>query len=137
MSEIDVEAYAREPWMATISDGGIALQGGPPVHPRFYGTFPRKLHRYAMERGVISLEHAIRSATSLPAQIIGLPNRGLVRTGYHADLVLVDLAQLRDRADTFDPHQYPEGIVHVFLGGQPIVEDGQANGALIGRVLTR
>ncbi len=137
MSEADVEAYARQPWMATTSDGGIALPGGPPVHPRFYGTFPRKLAYYAKARGVLSLPDAIRSATSLPAQILGLRSRGQVREGFHADLVVVDMDALQDRATAFDPHQYPDGIVHVLLGGTFAVEAGQPTGRLIGQVLTR
>jgi N-acyl-D-amino-acid deacylase len=136
MSEADVEAYAAQPWIATTSDAGIALVNGPPVHPRFYGTFPRKLYRYALERGVVTLPHAIRSATSLPAQILGLRDRGQVREGFQADLVVIDLGRLRDRATTFQPHQYSDGVEYVLVGGTFVVEDGKPTWILPGRVLT-
>ena len=87
MSEKDVEALAAMPWTATSTDAGIALPGDGPVHPRFYGAFPRKIRRFALDRKVISLEEAIRVSTSLPASILQLEGRGVVRKGAHADLV--------------------------------------------------
>jgi N-acyl-D-amino-acid deacylase len=137
LSEIDVELYAAENWMATASDAGIALAEDGLVHARYYGTFPRKIRRYAMERERLSVEDAIRSATSLPAQILGFRNRGLVREGYHADLVVLDLPKLKDAATFFEPHRYPEGVVHVLVGGVAVVENGKLTGALPGRVVTR
>ncbi|WP_457652700.1 N-acyl-D-amino-acid deacylase family protein [Rhodocaloribacter sp.] len=136
MSEIDVEAYAGRPWVATVSDAGIALPGDGPVHPRYYGTFPRKLRRYALERGVLTVADAVRSATSLPAQILGLRRRGQIREGFHADVAVLDLDRLRDRATPFAPHRYAEGVVHVLVGGVFVVENGARTGALPGRVLT-
>ncbi|MEM1126803.1 MAG: D-aminoacylase [Bacteroidota bacterium] len=136
MSEVDVDAYAAQPWMATVTDGGIALLNDRPVHPRFYGAFPRKLRRYAMERGALSVDDAVRSATSLPAHILGLRDRGQVREGFAADLVVMDLETLRDRATPFEPHQYPDGIVHVLINGELAVEDGAPTFALLGQVLT-
>lgn len=136
MAEDDVDAYARQPWVATASDAGIALPDDGPVHARFYGTFPRKLRRTALDRRVIGIEHAIRSMTSLPAQILGLRDRGLVREGYHADLVVLDPDRVRDTATFVDPHQYPEGIDHVLVGGEAVVADGELTGALPGRFLT-
>ena len=136
LSEIDVDIYGAQTWMATASDAGIALEGDGFVHARFYGTFPRKIRRYAMERAVLSVESAIRSQTSLPAQILGFRNRGLVREGFHADLVVLDLDRVRDKATFFEPHQYPEGVVHVLVSGTFVVEDGELTGALPGRVIT-
>jgi N-acyl-D-amino-acid deacylase len=136
LSEIDVEIYAAQPWMATASDAGIALPGDGFVHARFYGTFPRRIRRYAIERGILPVAAAIRSATSLPAQILGVRNRGLVREGFHADLVVLDLASLRDTATFFDPHQHAEGVVHVLVGAAFVVEDGELTGALPGVVIT-
>jgi N-acyl-D-amino-acid deacylase len=136
LSEIDVEIYAAEPWMATASDAGIALPGDGFVHARYYGTFPRKIRRYAMERGNLSVESAIRSATSLPAQILGIRNRGLVREGFHADLVVMDQTEIRDTATFFEPHQYAEGVVHVLVGGAFVVEDSELTWALPGQVIT-
>jgi len=106
------------------------------VHARFYGTFPRKLRRYALERRVVSIEHAVRSATSLPAQILGLRDRGLVREGGRADLVVLDLERLRDTATFTDPHRHAEGIEAVLVGGRFVVRAGALTGALPGEVLT-
>jgi N-acyl-D-aspartate/D-glutamate deacylase len=136
LSEIDVEIYAAEPWMATASDAGIALPEDGFVHARYYGTFPRKIRWYAMERGKLSLEDAIRSSTSLPAQILGFRNRGLVREGFHADLTVFDLARIKDTATFFEPHRYAEGVVHVLVGGAFVVENGQLTWALPGKVIT-
>ena len=88
MSEADVENYAAQPWVATASDGGIAWPGDGPVHPRFYGTFPRKIRHYALTAGALSVESAVRAQTSLPARIMGLADRGEIREGYWADLVV-------------------------------------------------
>lgn len=137
MSEKDVEALAAMPWTATSTDAGIALPGDGPVHPRFYGAFPRKIRRFALDRKVISLEEAIRVSTSLPASILQLKGRGVVRQGAHADLVVFDPERIQDRADAFKPHQYSEGISYVMIGGELIVEKERLLGNLNGQVLTR
>lgn len=137
MSEADIEAYAAHPWVMTASDAGIALPDDRPVHARFYGTFPRKLRHYAMERQVLSVPDAVRSMTSLPAQVLGVRDRGQIREGTWADLVVLDLASLRDKATFEAPHQYPEGIVHVLVNGTPVVDSGQLTWALPGVVLDR
>jgi N-acyl-D-aspartate/D-glutamate deacylase len=137
LSELDIEMYAAKNWVATATDGGIALpEDGPSTHARFYGTFPRKIRRYALDAGVLTLEDAIRSATSLPARILGLEDRGMVRAGFAADLVVFDVNRIRDTATFFEPHQYAEGIDHVLIGGQAVVENGMPTGALPGTVLT-
>ena len=137
MSEVDMEAFAAQPWVATASDAGIALpEEGPGTHARFYGTFPRKIRHYAIDRGVLSVEDAIRSMTSLPAQILGLRDRGLVREGMMADIAVLDLAELRDKATFFEPHQYPEGVHHVLVNGQFVVDEGKPTWALPGRIIT-
>ena len=137
MSEKDVEALAAMPWTATSTDAGIALPGDGPVHPRFYGAFPRKIRRFALDRKIISLEEAIRVSTSLPAGILQLEGRGVVRPGAHADLVVFDPQRIHDRADAFKPHQYSEGISYVLIGGELIVEKERLLGNLTGQVLTR
>lgn len=138
MDEGDMEAYARQLWVATSTDGGIALLDGPPsTHARFYGSFPRKIRHYALTRGVITVESAIRSSTSLPAQIMGLRDRGLIREGMVADLVVFDLATIRDKATFFEPHQYSEGIEHVFVNGVAVVDQSKPTWALPGKVITR
>ncbi|MFP6603227.1 MAG: amidohydrolase family protein, partial [Pirellulaceae bacterium] len=116
---------------------GIALPGDGPVHPRFYGAFPRKIRRFALDRKIISLEEAIRVSTSLPASILQLEGRGVVRPGVHADLVVFDPQRIHDRADAFKPHQYSEGTSYVLIGGELIVEKERLLGNLTGQVLTR
>ncbi len=136
LSEIDVEAFASRPWVATASDAGIALPGDGLVHARYYGTFPRKIVRYAIEGGVLSLESAIRSATSLPAQILGLRDRGLVREGHVADIAVLDLDALRDEATFFEPHRYASGVDYVLVNGRFVVDGGALTLELPGRILT-
>ncbi len=135
MSEIDVENYAAQPWVATASDGGIGWPGDGPVHPRFYGTFPRKIRHYALTVGALSLESAIRAQTSLPARIMGLADRGEIREGNWADLVVFDLETIADQATFVDPHQHATGIDHVLVNGEFVVEDGEILMTLPGRVI--
>jgi N-acyl-D-amino-acid deacylase len=137
MSEKDVEAFAKTPWTATSSDAGITLPNDGPVHPRFYGAFPRKIRRYAIERGLISIEEAVRVSTSLPANILKLKDRGLIQEGAHADLVVFDPDRIRDTADAFNPHQYAEGINYVFVNGKLAAEGQRWLGSLSGRILMR
>jgi N-acyl-D-amino-acid deacylase len=138
LNELDIDAYAAKSWVATASDAGIALpEDGPATHARFYGTFPRKIRRYAIERGVLGVEDAVRSMTTLPAQILGLRDRGQIREGMVADLAVLDLERLRDKATFFEPHQYAEGVEYVFVGGTAVVERGAPNFKLPGKVLTK
>ena len=136
LSELDVEAFAAQEWLMTASDAGVALPIDGPVHARYYGTFPRKIRRYVLERGVLSLEDAIRSATSLPAQVLGLRDRGMIREGFVADLAVIDLQELRDEATFFEPHRYPSGVDYVVVNGEMVVDDGELTYALPGRILT-
>lgn len=136
LSELDVEAFHAEPWVITASDAGITLPGFRLVHPRFYGTFPRKIRRYALERKIVSVEDAIRSMTSLPAQVLGLRDRGLIREGQWADIVLFDLDKIQDKATALKPHQYPEGIDWVLVNGQTVVKEGKITMSLPGVVIT-
>ncbi|MBL8983898.1 MAG: amidohydrolase family protein [Gemmatimonadetes bacterium] len=136
LDERDIEAFAALPWVATASDAGIALpEDGPATHARYYGTFPRKIRHYAMTRGVLSVEDAIRSMTSLPAQIMGMRDRGQVREGMVADLAVLDLARLTDKATFTNPHQVAEGVEWVFVGGTAVVARGTPTWALPGKVL--
>lgn len=135
LSEIDVEEFSAHPWLVTASDAGIALPDDGPVHARFYGTFPRKIRRYAMDLGILSVESAVRSMTSLPAQVMGLRDRGLIREGMVADVSVLDLDELRDNATFFEPHQYPSGVDYVLVGGTFVVDDGELTWALPGVVL--
>ena len=138
LSEEDIEAFASRPWVATASDAGVALpDDGPAVHPRFYGTFPRKLRHYAMERGTQSVEDAVRSATSLPARILNLCDRGLLRPGYRADLAILDLDRVADRATFVEPHQFADGVPYVMVNGRFVVDQGRPTLELPGTVLKR
>jgi N-acyl-D-aspartate/D-glutamate deacylase len=136
MSEEDVRVYMKQPWVATASDGSTHLPGATVPHPRSYGTFPRKVGRYAVEDHAVSLEHAIRSATGLPADILELKDRGYLKPGYFADVVVFDPKTFRDTA-TFDkPHQYAAGVRWVLVNGHAEVADGRHSDTVLGgRVL--
>ncbi|HEX5442398.1 MAG TPA: amidohydrolase family protein, partial [Pirellulales bacterium] len=135
MDEQDVRYVMGLPWVATASDGGATLPGPEHPHPRSFGTFSRKIGRYAAEEQVISLTAAIRSATGLPADILGLADRGYLRVGYWADVAVFDPAEFRDRATFDNPYQYSAGVRYVFVAAQPAVFDGVATGGLFGRSL--
>jgi N-acyl-D-aspartate/D-glutamate deacylase len=136
MSEEDVRLIMRQPFVATASDGASMLPSFDTVpHPRSYGCFPRKIGRYAIEDKVITLEHAIRSASGLPADILHLPERGYLKAGYFADVVIFDPKTFRDSA-TFDkPHQYATGVRFLFVNGQLVIDDGKFTDVLAGKVL--
>lgn len=136
MHEDDLNAIAKTDWTATSTDGMITLpEDGPNIHARYYGTFPRKIYKYAITNQTISIAHAIRSSTSLPAQIMGLKKRGLVQEGYYADLVVFDKDQIRDRSTFFEPHQHSSGIHFVFVNGVPVMKNQEHTHALAGKVL--
>ncbi len=133
----DVENYMRQEYTATSTDGGISMSPRPGQHPRYYGAFPRKIAYYVKERAVITLPFAIRSSTGLAAQIVGLPDRGYIREGYKADVVIFDYERIRDRATILEPARYPEGIEYVIVNGEFTVDDNELTGALPGVVLDR
>jgi N-acyl-D-aspartate/D-glutamate deacylase len=110
---------------------------GTSTHPRSYGTFPRVLGVYAREKGTLSMAKAIHKMTGLTASRLGLKNRGLIKPGYTADLVLLDPLTIQDRS-TFDhPHQYATGVVYTWVNGRPIVREGIITGNTPGRVLRK
>lgn len=135
MSEDDVRYAMQLPWVATASDGRSYLPGADRPHPRSYGTFARKIGRYALADQVISVEQAIRSCSGLPADIIGFKDRGYLRTGYVADVVVFDPVKYLDTATFAEPHHYATGVRYVFINGTPVVHEGQPTGALAGRAL--
>jgi N-acyl-D-amino-acid deacylase len=136
MSERDIELLMRQPWNMTSTDGDLVPMGQGKPHPRAYGAFPRKLRLYVRERGIIDLPFAIRSMTSLPAQVFGLKDRGQIRAGAIADLVLFDPATVNDPATYQDPHQLATGMTHIIVNGVVVREGGAFTGALAGRVLS-
>ena len=133
----DVETYMRQEYTATSTDGGVSLETRPGQHPRYYGSYGRKIAHYVKERGAITLPFAIRSSTSLPAQIIGLRDRGLVRRGFRADLVVFDFEAVRDHATILEPDRYSDGFFYVMVNGELTLDGGELTGELPGRVLDR
>jgi N-acyl-D-aspartate/D-glutamate deacylase len=137
MDDDDVETLMVQPWTMTSSDGDLVpwMEGVP--HPRSYGAFPRKIRMYVKEKGVVTLEEAVRSMTSLPALVYDMPDRGVLRAGAAADVVVFDLAKVKDTSDYTAPHQLAEGMVWVFVNGQAAVRDGAFTDAMSGRVLQK
>ena len=139
MDEADVRWVMAKPWVCVGSDSRANAPYGPlsfgKPHPCSYGTFPRVLGRYAREAGLFTLEEAVRKMTSLPASRVGLADRGVVREGAWADLVVLDPARVRDVATYEDPHRYPEGIDQVIVNGVPVLEGGRTGTARPGRFL--
>jgi N-acyl-D-amino-acid deacylase len=125
MSTDDVDTILRYPNAAIASDGGVITPGRGHPHPRSYGTNARVLADYVRERGVLTLEDAVRRMTSLPARTFGFQDRGIVRPGFVADLVLFDPERVVDKATFTDPHNYSEGFDTVIVNGVSVVNDGQ------------
>lgn len=105
------------------SDGGVQEVGRGVPHPRNYGTFPRVISYYVREKGVLSLEEAIRKMTSLPAQVFKLKDRGLLKAGMYADICVFDLEDFKDKATFEDPHQYSQGLSYVIVNGKIAIQD--------------
>jgi dihydroorotase/N-acyl-D-amino-acid deacylase len=139
MSEPDVALALEQPWVSIDCDSegaapeGILSQSHP--HPRAYGTFPRILRKYVREERRLTLEDAIRKFTSLAAQRMRLGDRGVLKVGLWADVVVFDPATVRDRATFAQPHQLAEGMRWVLVNGVPVIADGKATGARPGMVL--
>jgi dihydroorotase/N-acyl-D-amino-acid deacylase len=141
MDEPDVALAIRQPWISICNDSqGAALDGvlgREHPHPRAYGTFPRILRKYVREEKVLTLEDAIRKFTSLPAQRMRFADRGVLKAGMWADVVVFDPETVRDVA-TFDrPNQLSEGMRFVLVNGVPVIEEGKMTNALPGKVLSR
>jgi N-acyl-D-aspartate/D-glutamate deacylase len=135
MNEEEVRYAMQLPWVATASDGSAKLPDANRPHPRSFGTFSRKIGRYALAEKVLPLAAAVRSASGLPADILGLNDRGYLRKDYAADVVVFDPKTFIDHATFDDPYQYSSGARYVFVAGQPAVYDGTPTGALSGRAL--
>ena len=141
--DVDVVNYYRQEYTATASDAGVSGVEGTPfasvagAHPRHFGAFTRKIAHYVKDLKAISLPFAVRSMTGLPARIIGLEDRGLVREGYKADLVIFDLERLRDRATVLEPDRFSEGVDYVMVNGVLTVDGGEFTDELPGVVVGR
>lgn len=136
MSEDDIARIMRHPMVGIASDANLVEPGAGVPHPRGYGNAVRVLGEYVRERKVITLEEAVRKMTSLPAAHFRFADRGVIRAGAAADLVIFDPATVRDVATYAAPHAYPQGILHVIVNGEVAVRDGQPAPARAGTVLT-
>jgi N-acyl-D-amino-acid deacylase len=132
MIERDIKTFYTQPWVMVASDGGI---GGR--HPRGAGTFPRVLGRFVREKRWLALEEAVRKMTSMPAARLGIADRGLVRRGMKADLVLFDPKRVIDRSTFKEPQLLSVGIERVFVNGEPVWENGKTTGRLPGAILRK
>jgi len=135
ISEEDVARILVSPFTMVASDGEIPVFGKGAPHPRSYGTFARVLAVYVREKRLLTLEEAVRKMTSFPAARLGLGDRGLVRPGMKADLVVLDPETVRDRATFDEPHRYAAGVSLVLVNGQVVLEEGGMTRARPGRVL--
>jgi N-acyl-D-amino-acid deacylase len=139
MSQPDVTLALEQPWVAIDNDSsgtspeGILGQEHP--HPRAYGTFPRILRKYVREEKVLTLEDALRKMSALPAQRLRLTDRGVLKAGMWADVVIFDPANVRDLATFDNPNQLSEGMEYVLVNGVPVIDQGKMTGALPGKVL--
>jgi len=139
MSQPDVTLALQQPWVSIDNDSegtspdGILGQSHP--HPRAYGTFPRILSKYVREDKALTLEDAIRKFSALPAQRMRLTDRGVLKAGMWADVVIFDPATIHDRATFDNPNQLSEGMAYVLVNGTPVIEEGKMTGALPGKVL--
>lgn len=135
MDEDDVVTGLRHPELMVGSDGVPTLDGQP--HPRLYGTFARVLGRYSRDLGVLPLETAIHKMSGRAAEVFGIEDRGSIRPGAFADMVLFDADAITDRGTYEDPHQFPDGIARVWVNGVSVVENGSHSGARPGKALRR
>ena len=136
MSEGDLLTLMTREWTMTSSDGGLPQFGVGVPHPRSYGAFARKIGKFVFEDGVMSLEAAVRSMTALPADVMGMEDRGRIEEGMVADLVVFS-DYFKDNATFTEPHQLSSGVVHLFVGGEAAVSNSSFTGARAGRVLVR
>ena len=137
LDEEDVHRIMRHPQTMIASDGRLTEPGEGHPHPRWYGTFPRVLGHYVREEGVLSLPEAVHKMTELPAERLGLDNRGRIAEGMMADLVVFDPETVIDKATFEEPHQYPEGIPYVIVNGAVAVDEGRFTDVRAGQVLRR
>jgi N-acyl-D-amino-acid deacylase len=136
MSDEDVDLVMKQPWVAIASDGSaINLDAAGVPHPRNYSTNVRVLGHYVRDRHVLSLEDAIRKMTSLPAQILGLRDRGQLRDGFAADVVVFDPATVGETNSFEKPKSYARGVDYVLVNGGIVIDNGVHSGAKPGRAI--
>src|SRR5262249_16733803 len=130
MNEKDIRRFMKEKFVMTCSDGSAG-------HPRKYGTFPKKLHDYVLTGKVISLEFMVRNSSALTAETFRIPERGMIREGYFADVIIFDPKTVADRSTYEQPELLAVGMKYVFVNGKVAVENGTYTGALAGRALRK
>ncbi|UCH37149.1 MAG: D-aminoacylase [Candidatus Bathyarchaeota archaeon] len=141
MCEDDVRQVLVHPAQMVGSDSWSTtpngVMGNWKPHPRFYGTYPRILGKYVREEKILTFEDAIRRMTAFPAQRYGLHDRGVIREGAWADLVVLDAENVMDRADYDDPHRYPCGVQYVLVNGEIVIDEGRNTGIRVGQVISK
>jgi N-acyl-D-amino-acid deacylase len=139
LSEADMKTALVQPWVAFGSDSGAVVEGmkDSGAHPRAYATFSRILAEYVRKEKLLTLEEAVRKMTSLAASRAGLRDRGILRVGMKADIVVFDPLRVQDRSTYEDPHHFSEGVRHVVVNGKAVLRDGKMTGVFPGRVLRR
>jgi N-acyl-D-amino-acid deacylase len=139
MEERSTEKILAHPLVMIASDAGSHAPYPPMnksiAHPRAYGTFPRAIAHYVKKRNICTIEEMVRKMTSLPAEKIRLNDRGLIRKGKKADIVLFDYDKIEDKATFTEPHQYPDGIPYVIVNGEVVIKEGEHTGLMPGVVL--
>jgi N-acyl-D-aspartate/D-glutamate deacylase len=130
MNERDIETFMKDPFVMTSSDGS----GG---HPRLYGTYPRKIRRYVLDKPVITMERMIQSSSQQVAEVYGIRERGALKAGYFADVIVFDPATIREQATYVEPEKLSSGMRWVFVNGRIAVDQGQPTGAMAGRGLRK
>ena len=140
MDEKDVDTFAAHPLIAVASDGssmsteGVLSVGKP--HPRSYGTNPTYIEHFVNKKKLVTLQEGIRKMTSLPAERLGLTNRGRLAPGYAADIVIMEAENVKANATYTDPHQYPSGKTQVIVNGEIVIEDEKFTGKTPGEMIT-
>ncbi len=137
MNDADIRAFMIQPWTMASSDGSVPVFGEGVPHPRSYGPFVRRIEKYVLAEQALSLEQAIHAATGLPAAVLGLPDRGVLRAGAVADVIVFDLARVHETGTYEKPHGYAEGMVEVMVNGQSVIRAGEFLDARPGRVLRK
>jgi len=135
MNDQDVERIMRQPWTMTSSDGALVGFGDGNEHPRAYGAFPRKIRKYVLEDGIITLEQMVHASTGMVASVLGIQDRGFIRPGAYADIIVFDPTEVADTATYLEPHSYSVGIYHVLVNGRPAVTEGVLVEQRHGRIL--
>jgi N-acyl-D-amino-acid deacylase len=139
MNETDVQTALKQSFVSIGSDSGspppAARAAGQAVHPRAYGTFPRVMGHYVRDEHLFTLEEAVRKATSQAADRTNLADRGVLRPGMKADVIVFDAEKIRDVSTYEDPHHFSEGVIDVIINGKAVLQDGTMTSTLPGRVL--